>query len=59
MPLSKKSISTTTETVEQPAPVETAEQHIEVTETPNATVTKTETEVPAHTDVVIDKIPQP
>jgi hypothetical protein len=56
MPLSKTSI--TTEKVEQ-APIETAEQHVEVTQTPTETVTKTETEVPAHTDVVIDKVPNP
>ena len=56
MPLSNKTV--TTETVEQ-APVETAEQHIEVTETPNERVVTTETEVPAHTDVTIDKTPQP
>ncbi len=56
MPLSKKSI--TTETVEQQPAPETAQQNIEVTETPAETVVKTETEVPAHTDVTVDKTPK-
>ncbi len=45
--------TTTTKTVES-APVETTKQNVEVTETPNQRVVKTETEQPAHTDTTID-----
>ncbi len=49
---------TTTTTID-PAPVETAKQQVEVTETPNQRVVKTETEQPAHTDTTIDTTPKP
>ncbi len=50
--------TTTTKTVES-APVETAKQQVEVTETPNQRVVKTETEQPAQTDTTIDTTPKP
>ncbi len=50
--------TTTTKTVES-TPIETTKQQVEVTESPNQRVVKTETERPAHTDTTIDTTPKP